>query len=143
MGFDQFPIDHLITEEWLDMCVVGCALWAVKGQVFPIANAWHQFDTQQGCQTKDREILPLRICVNGCGFDGGAIANESIQNIDRFPDPTGNEVAEEKDVRIADMVIGNPPIASIANMLFGQQVLLGQLVLCSVGGYALLIAPVV
>src|SRR5947209_4686931 len=39
-------------------------------------------------------------------------------------DPTGNKVTEERDVRIRDMIIADSPITTIADVIFGQQVLL-------------------
>jgi hypothetical protein len=51
-------------------------------------------------------------------------------------------MTEEQDVHIAHMMVGNAPIAAIANMSLDQQVLFCQFILRPVCGHAFLIAPV-
>jgi hypothetical protein len=80
--------------------------------------------------------------MNGRGLDRRAVANQTIQDINGFPHPTRNEVAEEQDVHITHMMIGNAPIAAVANMSLDQQVLFGQLIVGPIGCHTFLIAPV-
>jgi hypothetical protein len=40
------------------------------------------------------QVLPLSICVKCRGLDGRAVANEPIQDVNGFPDPTCDEMAK-------------------------------------------------
>nr|BBH87525.1 hypothetical protein KTC_22760 [Thermosporothrix sp. COM3] len=46
MRFDPFPINHLIAKQGFNMGIMGRAVWTVKGQVFPVADTWHQLDAE-------------------------------------------------------------------------------------------------
>lgn len=50
-------------------------------------------------------------------------------------------MAEERDVGIRDMIIADSPIAAIADVVFGQQVLLVHLPLGAIGGSPFAGAP--
>lgn len=54
----------------------------------------------------------------------------------------GDEMAEEQNVQITHMMIGNPSKPSIANVFFGQQILFGQVILRAIGSHPFFIAPV-
>jgi len=58
--------------------------------------------------------------VNGRGLDRRAVANQAIQDVNRFPDATRNEMTEEQDVCIAHMMIGNAPVVAVADMPLNQ-----------------------
>ncbi len=70
MGFDQVPIDHVVTKERIDMLVRCLTAGAIQLQIFPVAYSGHELDSQQVGQSKNREVLALGIGVNGRGFDG-------------------------------------------------------------------------
>jgi hypothetical protein len=56
--------------------------------------------------------LALGIGMDGIGLDIGLVFAQAIENVDRLPHPTGNEVTEESNVRIGDMVV---PISTAPN----------------------------
>ena len=74
-------------------------------EVFPVPNTRHEFDAEEIGQAKNRRTLTLRISMDGIGLDVGLILEQSIENVDRLPHPTGNEVTEEGDVGIGDVIV--------------------------------------
>ena len=60
------------------------------------------------------------------GLQGGEIFEQAIQDIDRFPHPARDEVAEQRDIRITDVMIGNTPKAAVADMMRPQQIILHE-----------------
>src|SRR6266446_7146785 len=111
------------------MLVGHISAGTIKFQIFPIAYARHQLNSQQVGQSKNREVLTMSISVNGRRFDGGLIAHQNIEDIDCLTHATRDEMTEEQDVRIAHMMVGNASVAAIANMSLDQQVLFCQLIL--------------
>jgi hypothetical protein len=43
--------------------------------------------------------------MQGVGLERGRVSEQAIKNVDRFPNPAGNEVAEQGNIRITDMVV--------------------------------------
>src|SRR6266568_2141294 len=93
-------------------------------------------------QAKHGGTLCLRITMHRLWSDRGVFFGKHIQNVRALPHSTGNKVTEERDVRIRDMIIADSPIAAIADMIFGQQVLLIHLPLGAVGGSPFSSTPV-
>ena len=48
----------------------------------------------------------MGIRVSDRWLEGRAILEQAVQDIDRFPDAAGDKVAEERNIRIANMMIG-------------------------------------
>ena len=44
--------------------------------------------------------------MNGIGLNVGLVFQQPVQNVNRLPDATGDEVAEERHVGIRDVVVG-------------------------------------
>src|SRR6266568_3703331 len=124
------------------MRVMRVWIRAEEFEIFPVPDSWHQGNAQQMCQTKHGRTLRLRVAMNGLRPDRGIFLSKHIQNVRSLPDSTGNKVTEERDVRIRDMIIADSPITTIADVIFGQQVLLVHLPLGAVGGSAFAGAPV-
>ena len=61
--------------------------------------------------------LPMGIGVQGIRLEGREIHEQAIEDIDRFPDATGDEVVEQGHLGIANMMIGNAPEAPVAHMM--------------------------
>lgn len=142
MGLDQVPLNDVVPEERIDMVIVGLSGRAIEVEILPVPDPGHQADAQEVGQPKNGQVLALGIGVNGRRLDRRAVANQTIQDVNGFPNPTRNEMTEEQDVRIAHMMVGNASVAAIANMSLHQQVLFGQLILGPIGCHAFLIAPV-
>src|SRR2546421_11848288 len=85
----------------------------------------------------------MSICMNHGGFDVRAIAYQAIEQVYCLMHTTSNKVAEQQDIHVAHMMIGNAPKTSIPNMFLCQQVLLRQLILCSIRGSPFLFSPIV
>ncbi len=75
--------------------------------------------------------------MNHRGFDVRAIAYQAIKQVDGFEYTTRDKVAEQEDIHVAHMMIGDPSITPIPN------VLLRQLILCSIRGCPFLFTPIV
>src|SRR5437764_8908465 len=101
MVLDQVPIDDVVTEEWIDMVIMRVPGWAIEVEILAVADSGHELDAQEIGQPKNGQVLTLRIRVNGRGLDRRAVANQAIQDVNGFPDPTRNEMTEEQDVHIA------------------------------------------
>jgi hypothetical protein len=52
--------------------------------------------------------LTLCIGVNPVGLDHGRVLKKPFDDVDSFPNTRRNEVAEERNVTVADMVIVQP-----------------------------------
>lgn len=49
---------------------------------------------------------------------------------------------EQRNIRVADMIVSNPTIATVTDMPFRQQIIFIQIPLCSIGCRAFCIAPI-
>ena len=70
--------------------------------------------------------------MNGIGTDIRHIAHQAIENVDTLVGSARYEMAEECDVFVRYVVVANAPIAAVADMVFGQHVLLVEIPLCSI-----------
>lgn len=132
MGLDQMPV-YRIREQRVNMGE-GCLLVrAIHRQVFPVADARHQGDSQQRRQAKDRCALRLGIALDRIGLNVGEVLEQAVEKINRLPDPAGDEVGEQGDVGVGDMIVANAAIPSVADVVLGEQVLLVQIPFCAVG----------
>jgi hypothetical protein len=104
MGFDQVPIDDILAEERIDMFIMRFARGTVEFQVFPVADAWHEFDSQEKGQPKNRQVLSLGIGVDGGWLDAGTVPYQCIEKINSFPYPWSYELRKKKDIHITDMI---------------------------------------
>jgi len=48
----------------------------------------------------------MGIGMEGVGLERGLVFEQAIEDVHRFPDTAGNEVAEQRDIGITDMVGG-------------------------------------
>ena len=113
----------------------------IQREVLPVANARHELNRQQVRQAKDGLGLPLGIGMEGIGTNLRPVGQQAIENVDRFPDATGNEAAEQRDVGVGDVVIADPAPAAIAEMVFTEQILFVDVPLGAVGSGALARSP--
>ncbi len=67
--------------------------------------------------------LPLRVGVDGVRLDVGGVLQQAIDDVDRLPDTARNEVAEQRDVRIGHVVVGDAAVAAIRDVVRGEQIL--------------------
>ena len=73
--------------------------------------------------------MALRIRMHRGRLDLGGVLEQALQDVDGLPNPARDEVAEQVDVAVRDVVVGDPTVAAVANRILGQQAVLGQLVL--------------
>jgi hypothetical protein len=63
-----------------------------------------------------------------------AVLQQAVEDIDRFPDATGNEATEQGDVGVRDVVVADPTSPAIANVVFAEEVLFVDVPLRAVRG---------
>jgi hypothetical protein len=73
--------------------------------------------------------MALGIGVHRGRLDVRSVLEQTLKDVDGFPDATWDEVAEQGDIGVRDVVIGDPAVAAVADRVFGEQAVLGQLVL--------------
>ena len=129
---DELPVNDL-GKKRIDMAVVDGARGPKELEVFPVADARHQLNPQQMRQPKHQRALALGIGMEYVGLDVRRILQETIENVDGFPYPTWDKVAEQCDVRVRDVIVSDPAIPPIANMVFRQQVLFIEVPLHAIG----------
>ena len=64
--------------------------------------------------------------MHGRWLNIGGVFEEAFEDVDGFPDTARDEVAEQGDVRVREVVVGDPTVAAVADRVFGQQAVLGQ-----------------
>lgn len=70
--------------------------------------------------------LALRIGVYGRRLDVGGVLQQPFEDVDRLPDSARDEVAEQSDIGVRDVVVGDTTEASIADRVLSQQAVLGS-----------------
>ncbi len=135
MGGDQLPVDR-VAKQRVQVIVGHTRLRPVELEIMPVANARHQRHAQQISQPKDWFTLALGIAVDDVGALVSIQLLEDVQNESAFPGAAGNEMAEEGDIRVGDMVIPNPAIAAIPNVLLRQQIVFVDVPFRAIGGRA-------
>jgi len=110
---------------------------SIQFPILPVADARDQCDVHEIGQAKNRFGLALGIGVQGLRLRNRSIALEKVENVVALPGATGDEIGEEGDVGAGDMIVADATVATVANMLFGEQIMLVQLPLCAIGAGAL------
>src|SRR5712692_6571360 len=143
MGFDERPIDRLAKQlpDMLDILDGELGGRDIERQVLPVPNPRHQLNREQVREAKDRLRLALRLRMERVRTNLRAVFQEAVQDVDRFPDPTGNEAAEQGDVGVGDMIIADATPASVADVVFAQQILFIDIPLGAVRSGSLARAP--
>lgn len=78
----------------------------------------------------------MGVRVNGVRLQHRFVPEQAVQNVDSFPDATGDKAAEESHVGVRNVMVDDAPISSITDVPLAQQVVLTQLVVGAVGnGY--------
>ena len=70
------------------------------------------------------------------------VLGQAIENIDRLPSSTRDEMREQRDVVIADVIVGDTALTSVADVALRQQIVFVQVPLGAVGGGPFGIAPI-
>ena len=70
------------------------------------------------------------------------VFGQAIENVDGLPGTTRNEMREQRDVGVADVILGHAAITSVANVTLRQQVVFVQVPLGAIGRSPLGIAPI-
>jgi hypothetical protein len=115
MRLDQFPIGNA-SKPAVNMLIGDRGIWPIHGYLVPVTHSREQFNPQQMSQTKDHFRLALCICMNGIRLQHRFVLQDAIKQINRFPDTAGNETTEKGDIGIRNVMMGDTPIAAIANM---------------------------
>jgi hypothetical protein len=88
----------------------------VEDQVVPVADAREQVEAQQRAKTEDRQRLTLRIGMDGVGLDLGFVPQQPFDGVNGLPHPSGDESAEEGDVGVGDVPVGDPAVPGSARV---------------------------
>lgn len=113
--FDELPVD-CFGKERADVLINGMLIRPVENHIVPGPHPWHELDAEQMCDPEDRLRLSLGIGVEGVGLDLGAVLEEAVQDIDRFPDPAGDKVAKERDIAVRNMVVSDATVTAVTDM---------------------------
>ena len=62
--------------------------------------------------------------MNGVRLNLRLVMQQAVEDVDRFPNSTRDEMTEQRNVGIRDVVIANATITTIANAIFSQEVVL-------------------
>ena len=62
----------------------------------------------------------MSICMNHGGFDVRAIAYQAIEQVYCLMHTTSNKVAEQQDIHVAHMMIGDASKTAIPNVLLRE-----------------------
>jgi hypothetical protein len=73
--------------------------------------------------------MALGIGMHRGWLDLRRVLEQALKDVDRLPDTARDEVAEQGDIGVRDVVVGNPTVAAIADRVLGEQAVLGQFVL--------------
>lgn len=141
MGLDEVPVDRF-AEQAIDVLVARAALRLIEHQAFQIPDARHQVDPQQIGQAEHRCALRVGVAMQCIGLDVRFVLDQAVENVDRFVHAAWNEMAEERDVHVGHMVIADAAVPAVADVVFGEQILLVHIPLGPVGRHALSRAPV-
>jgi len=80
--------------------------------------------------------------VEHVGLDVRRVLRQAVEDVDGLPHAARDEVAEQRDVGVRHVVVGDAAVAAIADVALREQVVLVQVPLRAVGRGALQIAPV-
>ena len=123
------------------MGVAGVRGGAVEREVLPVADAGQQIEAEQVRQGVHGVALALGLGVDRVGLGVGQVPQQALDDVDRFPDAAGDEVAEQRDVVVGDVVVGDPAVAAVADVRLGQEVVDQRVDLRAVGGDARPVSP--
>ncbi len=137
---DDPPVDGL-GEERVDVIVLRCGVRPVELGVVPGPHARQQLDAEQVCQAENRLALAMGVGVDGVDLELRAILKQPVEDVDRLPDPAGDEVAEQRDVGRRNVMVGDAAVAAITDVLLAEEVVLAQLHVGPVGDRHVRLAP--
>src|ERR1700759_1275168 len=140
MPLDQGPVDGR-AKQGVDVFVALVPVGLEELQALDVADARHQFDAKQVREPEHRCALRLRVAMNGVGLHIGRIPDQPVENIDSLVYAARNEVAEQRDVHVRHVIVADPAVSSVPDMVFGQQVLLVKIPLRAVGRHLFAGAP--
>jgi hypothetical protein len=84
----------------------------------------------------------LGVALHGIGLEVGLVFDQSIQEVDRFVDAAGDEMAEQRNVPVRDVVIADATVTALVDMAFREQILLVEIPLRAIGGSVFAVSPV-
>ena len=85
----------------------------VELELLPAADARHQFDAEQIRKREDVRGLAVRVRVQPGGAQIAEVAVQDVEDVGGFIDPAADKAAEECDVVIGDVVVGDPAVAAV------------------------------
>jgi hypothetical protein len=137
---------HLWCPQWCggenDCTVSGRSGGTVEDEVGPSAHAWHELDTKEAAEAEYGLALAMGICVERFWLDLGSVLQQTIQNVDSFPNSTGNEAGEQRDIGFGDVVVGDTSVSAVANVTGAEKIVLTELDVGAIGDGGAATAPV-
>ena len=113
MASDQIPVNGFLGEQFINVFVRVLCRWTKPLQVFPVPYSRHQLDAKQKCQPINRSALRLGIAMQNVRLDVRFVLGQAIKNVDGLPGATRDEMREQRDVGVADVIVGDTAIASV------------------------------
>ncbi|MCY1228153.1 hypothetical protein D9M72_404510 [compost metagenome] len=140
MGFDQLPVGG-VGEQAIDVLIGHAAIRSAHDQVAPIADAWHEVDTQQVGKGEHRGRLSLGVGIHRIRFHAEVGLEQTLNYVDRLPDARRDEVLKHGDVVVGHVPISHRAHLAVAEVVAGQQVVVVEVELGAVGRHRLAVAP--
>jgi hypothetical protein len=113
--------------------VAGVRGGPVEPQVLPVADPGQQIEAEEVRQGVHWVALALGVGVDRVRLGVGQVPQHALDDVDGLPDAARDEVREQRDVVVSDVVVGDPAVAAVADVRFGQEVVDQRVDLRAVG----------
>lgn len=120
---DQRPV-HGAAEQRIDAWVMAIAVWPIQFQFPPAAYTRHEFDPEQIRKTEDGRRLTVGICAHAFGLQVRQVPEQGIEDVGGFIGAAGDESAEQGNIVVGNVAIGDSAGLSKADMVLSQQIVL-------------------
>ena len=137
---DLAPVDRPV-EQMRNRFQGLIATRVVEPEVLPAPNSRHQFDSQQVSERKDVRRLAVRVRVYLGGPQVRQFIVQNIENVSGLVDSVADEAAEQSNVVVGDVPIGNAAGFAIAEVARCQQIIAKGLKMGAISGSRFASAP--
>lgn len=78
-------------------------------------------------QSEDRLGLARRVSVEDIRLPLGGVPQETVEDVDRLPNPTGDKITEPGEVMAGDRLVVDTAVLALADVAFAQEMVLPPL----------------
>lgn len=120
---NEVPVDGA-TKQRVDRLKVLPLVGFVEPEFLPVSNARHELDTQEIGESEDGGRLAVGVCVDTPRLQIRSIELQGVEDVDRLVMAASDEIAEQRDVVVGDVPVGDAAGLAVADMAFGEQIVL-------------------